>query len=49
MPFVGVAILLIGIFGLLKELIPGMPSVWPLILIMFGALVVAAALYRPRR
>jgi hypothetical protein len=49
MPFVGVAIILIGIFGLLGELIPNMPSVWPLILIIFGALIIVAAIYRPRR
>jgi hypothetical protein len=44
MPFVGFAILLIGIFGLLGELIPNMPSVWPIILIIFGALIIVAAI-----
>jgi len=49
LPFIGVAIILAGIFSLLEQIVPGMPSVWPLIVILFGILIILAALYRPKR
>jgi len=48
LPFVGVAIILIGIFSLLEGVIPDMPSAWPLIIIIFGVLIILAAIYRPK-
>jgi len=49
LPFIGVAIILAGIFSLLEQIVPGMPSVWPLIVILFGILIILAVLYRPKR
>jgi len=49
LPFVGVAIIIFGIFQLLQGFYPDLPSAWPLVLIIFGVLVIAAAIYRPRR
>ena len=49
LPFVGVAIVLAGIFWLLEQIVPGMPSVWAFIVILFGILIILAALYRPKR
>lgn len=49
LPFIGVMIILAGIFWLLEQFVPRMPSLWPLVLIAFGVLVILAALYRPKR
>lgn len=48
LPFIGVAIVLFGIFTLLEAYIPNLPSAWPLILIIFGVLIIVAAISRPR-
>jgi len=49
LPFVGVAIVIIGISQLLQG-VTGWKNeyVWPLIIIIFGVLVIVAAIYRPR-
>ena len=49
LPFIGIAIILAGIFWLLEQIIPRMPPAWPLIVILFGILIILAALYRPKR
>jgi len=49
LPFIGIAIILAGIFWLLEQIFPRMPSVWPFIVILFGILIILAALYRPKR
>ena len=49
LPFIGVALVLFGLFSLLEAFVPNLPSAWPLILIIFGVLIVIAAITRPRR
>jgi hypothetical protein len=48
LPFVGLAIVLIGVFSLLERVIPGI-SAWPIIFIILGILIIVAALSRQRR
>ncbi len=49
LPFIGIAIILAGIFWLLEQIFPRMPNAWPFIVILFGILILFAAIYRPKR
>ncbi len=49
LPFIGIAIILAGIFWLLEQIFPRMPNAWPFIVILFGILILLAAIYRPKR
>lgn len=44
---IGVIILLAGLIGLLRQIVPGFPikDVWPLAIIIFGVLVLIGAYY----
>jgi len=48
---IGIAIVLWGFSVFLQTLYPEMPAIpwWPLIVIMFGALIIVGAIYRRRR
>jgi len=49
LPFIGVAIILAGVAWFISQYFRVTIEVWPLVAILFGILIILAALYRPKR
>jgi len=49
LPFIGVAIIIAGVAWFISEYFKVKIEAWPIVAILFGILIILAALYRPKR